>query len=288
MKTVILVDSCSDLPLEYIEKNNVVYIPFTYEIGGTEYNDDFGKTVNYKEFYEKLGRGEMSKTSQVNVYRYYEEFKKHISDGNSIIYVGFSSGLSGSINNANIAKDQIIEKFKDADITVVDTRSASIGEGLLVYYAYEMLKKNYSKNEIVQWLEENKLKMNHWFTVEDLNHLRRGGRISSTAAVVGTLLNIKPILDINDDGKLITVEKVKGRKKALKTLVEKLSERIVNPEEHVVGISHGDCIQDAEYVRDLILEKYKVKDFLINNIGPVVGSHTGPGAVTLCFLGESR
>ena len=138
-----------------------------------------------------LRKGEMSKTSQINVHRYYEEFKKHISEGNSIIYVGFSSGLSGSINSANIAREQIIEEFEDADITVVDTKSASIGEGLLVYYAYEMLKKNYSKNEIVQWLEENKLKMNHWFTVEDLNHLKRGGRISSAAAVVGTLAKYK-------------------------------------------------------------------------------------------------
>lgn len=288
MKTVILADSCSDLPLEYIEKNNVVYIPFTYEIRGTEYSDDFGKTINYKDFYDELRKGDMSKTSQVNVHRYYEEFKKHISDGNSIIYVGFSSGLSGSINSANIAREQIIEEFKDADITVIDTRSASLGEGLLVYYAYEMLKKGHSKDDIVNWIEKNKLKLNHWFTVEDLNHLKRGGRISSAAAVVGTLLNIKPILHVDNEGRLIPVEKVKGRKKALKTLVEKLSEKIVNAEEQVIGISHADCIEDAEYVKALILEKYKVKDFIINNIGPVIGSHTGPGAVTLFFLGESR
>lgn len=288
MKTVLLIDSCSDLPLEYVEKNNIAYIPFTYEIKGIEHKDDFGKTIKYKDFYDELRKGEMSRTSQVNVHLYYEEFKKHIKEGNSIIYVGFSSGLTGSINNANMAREQIIEEFKDADITIVDTKSASLGEGLLVYYAHEMLRGNYTKNEIVNWLEENKLKLNHWFTVEDLNHLKRGGRISSTAAVVGTLLNIKPILCVDNNGGLVAFEKVKGRKKALKTLVEKLSENIVNAEEQIIGISHGDCIEDAEYLRDLILEKYKVKDFIINNMGPVIGSHTGPGVVTLFFLGDKR
>lgn len=288
MKTVLITDSCSDLPLEYIESNNIIYMSLTYEINGEEFKDDFWKTTDCKEFYNKLRKGETSKTSQVNSQRYYEEFKKHIAEGNPIIYVGFSSALSGSTNSAFIAREQILEEFKEADITVVDTKSASMGQGLLVYYANEMLKKGKPKEEIVNWLEENKLKLNHWFTVEDLNHLKRGGRISSTAAVVGTLLNIKPVLHVNNEGKLVPVEKVKGRKKSLKTLADKLSEKIVNSEEQVIGISHGDCIEDAEHVRDLILEQYKVKDFIITNIGPVIGSHSGPGTVALFFLGSSR
>lgn len=288
MKTILITDSCSDLPLEYIENNNIIYMSLTYEIKGQEFKDDFWKTTKSKEFYDKLREGELSKTSQVNSHRYYEEFKKHIVQNNSIIYVGFSSALSGSTNSAAIAREQLLEEFKDADITVVDTKGASMGQGLLVYYANEMLKKGASKEEVVNWLEENKLKLSHWFTVEDLNHLKRGGRISSTAAVVGTLLNIKPVLHVDNEGKLVPVEKVKGRKKSLKTLVDKLSEKIVNAEEQIIGISHGDCIEDAEHVRDLILEQYKVKDFIITNVGPVIGSHSGPGTVALFFLGSSR
>ncbi|MCT8975958.1 DegV family protein [Clostridium sp. CX1] len=288
MKTILITDSCSDLPLEYIENNNIIYMSLTYEIKGQEFKDDFWKTTKSKEFYDKLREGELSKTSQVNSHRYYEEFKKHITENNSIIYVGFSSALSGSTNSAAIAREQLLEEFKDADITVVDTKGASMGQGLLVYYANEMLKKEAPKEEVVNWLEENKLKLSHWFTVEDLNHLKRGGRISSTAAVVGTLLNIKPVLHVDNEGKLVPVEKVKGRKKSLKTLVDKLSEKIVNAEEQIIGISHGDCIEDAEHVRDLILEQYKVKDFIITNVGPVIGSHSGPGTVALFFLGSSR
>lgn len=288
MDTVILIDSCSDLPLKYIEENNIPYLPFTYELKGIERKDDFWKTASYKEFYDALRAGDMSTTSQVNFKLYYDEFKKYVEQGKSVIYIGFSSALSGSTSSAQLAREQIIEEYKNADITVIDSKSASLGLGLLIYYAYDMLKKGASKDEIINWIEQNKLKVNHWFTPEDLNHLKRGGRISGTAAMVGTLLHIKPILFVDNQGRLIPVEKVKGRKKALKTLVEKLSKKIVNPEEEVIAISHGDCIEDAEYVRDLIIEQYKVKDVIINNIGPVIGSHTGAGIVALFFMGNCR
>ncbi|MBI6873576.1 DegV family protein [Clostridium aciditolerans] len=288
MDTVILIDSCSDLPLKYIEGNSIPYLPFTYELKGVERKDDFWETASYKEFYDALRAGEMSTTSQVNFKMYYDEFKKYVEQGKSVIYIGFSSALSGSTSSAQLAREQIMEEYKNADITVIDSKSASLGLGLLIYYAYDMLKKGASKDEIINWVEQNKLKVNHWFTPEDLNHLKRGGRISGTAAMVGTLLHIKPILFVDNQGRLIPVEKVKGRKKALKTLVEKLSKKIVNPEEEVIAISHGDCIEDAEYVRDLILEQYKVKDVIINNIGPVIGSHTGAGIVALFFMGDCR
>ena len=163
-----------------------------------------------------------------------------------------------------------------------------MGEGLLDYYAIEMLKNGASKDEIVQWIEENKLKLNHWFTVDDLNHLKRGGRVSSTAAIIGTLLDIKPVLHVDNEGRLIPVTKVKGRKKSIKSLFEELDKRIVNPEEQVIFISHGDCLEDAKFLERLILEKYKVKDVFINEIGPTVGSHSGPGTVALFFLGNER
>lgn len=289
METIIVIDSCTDLPESYVRENEFIHcLPLLYEISGREYFDNFGNAVSYSEFYNRLRKGEISKTSQVNVQRFYEEFKGHIVNGKSVIYIGFSSALSGCVNSADVAKQQILEEYKHADITVVDSKSASLGYGLLVYYACEMLKSGSSGKDIVKWLEENKLKLNHWFTVEDLNHLKRGGRISPTAAAVGTLLNIKPILKVDNEGRLIPEHKVKGRKKSLKALAEHLDEGITDEENQVIAISHGDCLDDAEYLKELILKNHKVKDVIINYVGPVIGSHSGPGTVALFFIGEQR
>ncbi|MBM7870416.1 DegV family protein with EDD domain [Clostridium pascui] len=288
MNTVIVIDSCSDLPRDFVEKNNIPALGINVKLNEIEFVDDFGKTVTYKEFYDAVREGEMPTTAQVNSEVYKEEFLKHVKQNKSVIYLAFSSALSGSINSANIAKDEILEEYENADITIIDTKSASLGEGLIVYYAYDMLKKGCSKEEIVNWVEKNKLKVNHWVIADDLNHLKRGGRISGTQAVVGTLLNIKPVINVDDEGRLIPVAKVKGRKKALKTLVDKFREKVVNPEEQVIFISHSDCASDAELVKNMILEEFKVKDFIINQIGPGIGSHTGPGTVTLFFMGDSR
>jgi DegV family protein with EDD domain len=271
-----------------VEKNEIPVVSLVCNFMGQEYKDDFGKTLSYKEFYAAVRNGEMPSTSQVNVYVYTEIFKKYAAEGKSIIYLGFSSALSGSLNSALLAKDMICEEIENADITVIDSRSASLGEGLLAYNANEMLKAGASKDEVVSWLETNKLRMNHWFTVDDLGHLKRGGRVSGAAAFVGTLLDIKPILQIDDEGRLIPVSKVKGRKKSIKNLFEMLQENIVSPEEQVIAISHGDCIEDAEYLKEMILKEYKVKDVIINEVGPVIGSHSGPGTVALFFMGSKR
>lgn len=288
METVIIIDSCTDLPLEYVEDNKLPVLSLTCLFKGMEYPDDFGKTLSYKEFYDVVRKGEMPTTSQVNTYRFVEEFKKHIQEGRAVIYIGFSSALSGTVNSAEAAKKAIIEEFENADITVIDSKSASLGYGLLVYYALEMLKSGASKDEIVNWIENNKLKMNHWFTVEDLFHLSRGGRVSKAAAIIGTALDIKPVLHVDNEGRLIPVTKVKGRKKSLRTLAEKLKERIINPEEQVIAISHGDCIEDVEYLKEMILKEVKVKDIIVNYVGPVIGSHSGPGTVALFFMGNER
>lgn len=288
MKTVIITDSCSDLPVSYVEENNIPIVSLTYNFKNGDHDDDFGKSISYKEFYDSLRAGETSTTSQVNVFSYVEEFKKHASAEASVIYIGFSSALSGSVSNAYTAREMVMEEFKDADITVIDSKCASGGEGLLVYYAVEMLKNGRSKDEIVNWVEENKLKVIHWFTVEDLNHLKRGGRVSGTAAFVGTILDIKPVLNVNDEGKLMPMFKVKGRKKSLRMLADKFKEMIVNPEEQTIIISHGDCVDDAKHLEKIILEECKVKDVIISHIGPVVGSHSGPGTVALFFMGEKR
>lgn len=288
MDTVLLIDSCTDLPHSYVEKNELPFVSLVCNFKGQEYKDDFGKTLSYKEFYTAVRNGEMPSTSQVNVYEYTEVFKEYALKGISVIYLGFSSVLSGSLSSAKLAKDMVCEEIKDADITIIDSKSASLGEGLLAYYANEMLKEGASKDEVVSWIESNKLRMNHWFTVDDLGHLRRGGRLSGAAAFVGTLLDIKPILQVDDEGKLIPMSKIKGRKKSLKTLFEMLHENIVSPEEQVIAISHGDCIEDVEYLKDMILKEYKVKDVIINHVGPVIGSHTGPGVVALFFMGSKR
>ena len=288
MEYVLLIDSCSDLPREYVEENNIPFIGYNCNLGGKDYIDDFGKTLAYKDFYNIVRGGDMPTTAQVNVYRYAEEFKKYLKDGKGIVYICFSSALSGSYNSALMAKEMLSEEVPNADITVIDSRSASLGEGLLVHYAFELYKQGYSKEDLVNWIEENKLKINHWFTVDDLNHLKRGGRVSSFGAAVGTILSIKPVLHVDNEGRLIPVTKVKGRKQSLRMLVDKFREMAVNPEEQVVFISHGDSLEDAKYVEKLILEEFKVKKILINNIGPVIGTHSGPGTIALFFMGNNR
>ncbi|MDP4177949.1 MAG: DegV family protein [Bacillota bacterium] len=288
MDTVLIIDSCCDLPLKFVEENNFPGVYLTTTIGNNTYEDSFGGSISHEEFYSKMRAGEQPTTSQINTFKYMEIFTKFVMEKKPIFYIGFSSALSGSLNNAIVAKNAIIDKFPYADITIIDSKCASLGEGLLIYYAYNMLKSSHPKDEVEAWVEENKLKLNHWFTVSDLNYLKRGGRISSATAVVGTLLDIKPILHVDNEGRLMPVTKVKGRKKSLKMLADMLFERIVNPEESVIAISHGDCLEDALYLQKIILEKVKVKDVIINNVGPVIGSHSGPGTVALFFFGEKR
>lgn len=288
MKTIILTDSCCDLPKSYLDGNNIDTLGINVNFEGKEYQDDFNRTIKYKDFYEAIRKGSLPFTSQISVQPFLDIFRKHAAQGEAVIYLGFSSALSGCVNSSNIAKDTVLEEYKDADITIIDTKSASLGEGLIIYYAAEMLKSGNTKEEIVNWVESNKLKVNHWFTVDDLFHLKRGGRLSSTAAAIGTLLNIKPILHVDDEGRLIPVSKVSGRKKSIRTLAEMLKSKIVNPKEQVIFISHGDCPEDAELLKKEILKDVKVKDIIINYIGPGIGAHSGPGTLAVFFRGDNR
>lgn len=288
MKTVIVTDSCCDLSRKYVDENNIEIMSLKVNVNGEEIPDDLGLTLSHKDFYDKVRAGAMPFTSQVNVYTFEECFKRNVKEGNSIIYIGFSSGLSGTFNSAQIAKQNIEEEYKDADITVIDSLSATCGFGLLVYYACEMLKSGINKDEIIKWVEENKLNVQHWVTVEDLNHLKRGGRISATTAIVGGMLSIKPIISVDNDGKLITVMKAKGRKKAIKVLFEKVKENIVDPEKQIVAIVHGDCIEEAEALKEMILNDVSVKDVIIYPLGTTIGAHTGPNTLALAYLGNGR
>ncbi|MDD3840403.1 MAG: DegV family protein [Clostridia bacterium] len=288
MKPVIITDSCSDLPIEFVQENNIEVLGLNVYFKGKEFQDDLGQTLKYDEFYNAVRDGELPSTSQITSPAFTQVFEKYVSKGNPIIYIGFSSALSGSVNSAHIAKNAVMEKFKNADITIIDTKSASLGEGLIVHYAYDMLNRGCLKEEIVDWIENNKLKVNHWFTVSDLNHLKRGGRVSSVAATLGTLLNIKPILHVDHEGRLIPVTRVKGRRKSIKALADMFREKAVNPEKQVVAISHGDCIEDAKRLKETILKDHKVKKFIINHVGPGIGSHSGPDTLALFFMGDRR
>lgn len=288
MKTVLMTDSCCDLPYEYTKENNIIVMPLTVHLKDREIKDELGQYNTYRAFYNSIHEGEMPTTSQVNAYAFKEKFEEYARTGEQIIYIGFSSALSGCVNSAHLAMKEVQEEIENASITVIDTKSASMGVGLLVYYANEFLKQGKSKDFIVQWVEENKLRVNHWFTVEDLNHLHRGGRVSKTAAAIGTILSIKPIMNVNNEGKLIAASKAKGRKKSLSILFDKIKENIKSPEEQVVFISHGDCVEEITGLIQDIKEMLKVKDVIVNPIGAAIGSHAGPGTVAVFFLGDMR
>lgn len=288
MKTVIMTDSCCDLPYDFIKESNIHVIPFSYHIDGKDYHDDFGKSLSYKDFYNRIREGSMPTTSQITTYTFEENFRKFASQGYSVVYIGFSSQLSSTFNNAVLARNLLLEKDPSLDITVIDSKSASVGQGAIIYYVGQMLKEGKSKEEIVEWVEENKLKVNHWFVVDSLDHLKRGGRISSASAAVGTLLDIKPLLNVDDHGKLNVIKKIRGRKKSIKALLDVLKLNIVNPEEQTIFINHGDCLKDAEYLKDLLLKEFKVRDVMMHYVGPIIGTHTGPGMLCMVFLGQDR
>lgn len=288
MKPIIITDSCIDLSLDYVKKRDLPIVSFTYNFMGKDLKDDLGQTLSYSEFYNAVRQGEMATTSQVNSQTYVDFFRSFLEQGKSIIYLCFSSALSGSYNSALLAREMLLEEYPEAVISIIDSKSASMGQGLLVHHALDLRDKGWDHQQIVQWVENNKLRIAHWFTVDDLEHLKRGGRLSSTAAFVGSILNIKPVLHVDNKGRLVPVAKVKGRKKAIKALFEKMVETAINPAEQTVFISHGDSIDDANYLADMIREQLGVKEIIINPIGPVIGAHAGPGTIALFFLASHR
>ncbi len=247
-----------------------------------------GRELDIHAFYESLRHGKMSSSSQINQQQMVDWVSPFLENGEDVLYLAFSSGLSGTYQSARLAQEELRERFPDRTFTVVDSLCASMGEGLLAYYAAAMRQQGCTLKETAAWLEENKLKLCHWFTVDDLHHLKRGGRVSPATAVVGTMLNIKPVLHVDDDGHLIPMEKVRGRRQSLEALVRHMKETIENPEEQMIFISHGDCPQDAEYVAGRIRETMTVRDIRIHTIGPVIGTHSGPGTVAVFFLGSHR
>ena len=283
---VITVNSTVDLPKEWLEERHVPVVPLKYTIDGETYTDMEG--LSAKEFFAKLREGKMSVTSQVNPEEAAELLEPYVKDGKDVLHLGFSSGLSGTLNSMRIAGQMLEEKYPEAKVIVIDTLCACLGEGLLLYKALQQKAMGKMIDETAQWVEENKLHICHNVTVDDLNHLHRGGRVSKTTAVLGTLVQIKPIIHMDDNGKLQVIGKERGRKKSLNKIVDMAVEQSKGWDNDIIMITHGDCIEDAEYVAKLVREKMGIDNILINNIGTVIGSHTGPGVVAVFCMGDKR
>ncbi len=283
---IIVTDSTVDLPESMLEEQGIPVLQLNYVLDGKTYEDRKG--LSGREFFDKLREGSMPTTSQVNPEQAKEFFEPFVKAGKNILCIGFSSGLSGTYNSERIAAEELSEEYPDAKIIVIDSLCASMGQGLLLVKALKKQREGMTLEELAQWLEENKLHICHNVTVDDLNHLYRGGRISKTTAVLGTLVQIKPIIHMNDEGKLIVIGKERGRKKALNTIVDMMGKQMEGYENDLVMVTHGDCLEDAEYVKTQIQKKYGIQDVVINGIGTVIGTHTGPGVVAVFCMGEKR
>ncbi|WP_148411017.1 DegV family protein [Murimonas intestini] len=285
---LITTDNMTDLPDSYFQEHGLGVMSLTYMIDGKTYSKK--NELPYKEFYAKMRAGSMPTTSQVNPDEAKEELKAFLERTNRLIHIAFSSGLSGSYNSARIAAEELMEENPDVKITVIDSLCASLGEGLLVHKAVMLKEQGMEYDELVSWIENNKLHMVHNFTVDDLFHLYRGGRVSKAAAILGTMVNLKPVLHVDDEGHLVPVSKVRGRKKSIAALVESMEKQIgsYRDKNDIVFISHGDCLEDAEYLRDMIREKLGIQEFLINPVGPTIGAHSGPGTLALFYMGDVR
>jgi len=285
---IIMTETTCDLPQSYLSEHKVLTLPLTYTLDGVEYDGTVEKSLYSADFYDKLRQGIMASTSQIPPEVEKEAMQKQLDKGLDILYIGFSSGLSGTYQSAVIAKTDLEEQYPDSKIIVVDSLCASLGQGLLIDFAVKAKQDGKSIDEVAKLVSDMRLKLCHYFTVDDLNHLYRGGRVSKVSAIIGSLLGIKPILHVNDDGKLIPIGKVRGRKVSLDAMVEKMGTKLSDYKNEYVFISHGDSLEDAEYVAGQVLDKYNIKTQIINNVGPVIGSHSGPGTIALFFFGASR
>ena len=284
--------STTDLSLEYFKERNIGVTYFTFELGGMEYPDDMGMSVTPKDLFRRMLEGENTKTSQVTVGQYTEFFEPFLKEGKDVLHIAFSSGLSGSYNSARLAAEELSAQYPDRKLYVVDSLAASTGHGLVVDAAADLRDEGKSIDEVRDWLEANKNKAHHWFFSSDLTFFIRGGRVSKTAGAIGTVLGICPLLNVNDEGKLIAREKIRGKKKVIKRIVDVMEQRAQGGLDYTgkVFISNSDCYEDARAVADLIEERFTKMNgkVQIYSIGATIGSHTGPGTVALFFWGDER
>lgn len=289
MSFAIVSDSCSNLLDETIEKYDITILPLTFLIDDVQYTSyNKGEKTDLQKFYKMLRDGKVITTSLPNLQNSKRALTEILEGGSDILYIGFSSNLSGTYTATDLIAKELSAQFPDRKILTVDTLAASMGEGFLVWEAASMREEGKSIEEVHEWLEANKLKVAHWFTVDDLMFLWRGGRVSKTAAFAGSMLNIKPVLHVDDEGHLIPMEKVRGRKKSIDALVDHMEKTVVKPYNNRVLITHGDCIDDALSLKEKIEERFDIHDIHINYVDPVVGAHSGPGTLALFYLADSR
>lgn len=285
----IITDSTSDLSQEMVDDLDVTVIPMDFTVGidsFLDYPDE--RELASHDFYTRIAAGESSTTNQISLAVFNDTFEPFLKEGTDVLYLAFSSGLSGTYNNSVIAARNLAEKYPDRKIDTVDTLAASLGEGLIVWHAVQKKRAGASIDEVKNWVEQNRNRMHHWFTVDDLNHLKRGGRISGASALVGTMLGIKPVMHIDDEGHIILIDKIRGRKQSLDDMVSHMAKTAEEPESQMIFISHSDSLEGAEYVKEQVEKKFGVTQFQLAPIGPVIGAHTGTGTVALFYLGKDR
>ena len=282
-------DSSCDLPLNLAEEMQLTVLPLTLHMDGSDYKNYLDeRDITYPDFYAALPKAHNVKTSAANTQAFIEAMEPILAAGQDILYIGFSSALSGTCNAGFQAAAELREKYPDRKILCVDSLCASMGEGLLVTLADQKRRAGASIEEVRDYVEDTKLHICHWFTVDDLNHLKKGGRVSATAAFLGTMLGIKPIMHVDNAGRLIPVDKQRGRKASVRRLADEMQRLAINPAEQKVYISHGGCEEDAKTLANIIRERMGTTDITIGYVGPVIGAHSGPGTLALFFLGAER
>ncbi len=288
-RPVLVVDSCSDLTPEIAESLGVEEIHFPFHLGDEDREDDFGRTLPHKAFFQAMRDGDQPSTAQIPRPVFEAVFRAAAEQGRSVVYLGFSSGLSATFDSAFLSRQAVLAYYPDADIRLVDTYSASIAEGLFVYEAARHLAQGWDADMLVEWAERERLNVNGFFTLESLESLRRGGRISDAAAAAGAMLDIRPILTFDREGKLVLKRSVRGRKKSLSVLADIVAERgngLVTG--GIIAVGHADAPEDAARVRDVLVERFAPSEVLMLEIGPVIGAHVGPGMVAVSFWGQER
>lgn len=284
----IVTDSSCDLPAPLLEKMGIRVVPLAVNLDGkTYFNYPDGRAIGFEEYYAQLRSGKQATTSAVNMSLFRTVMEAELIAGHDVLYLGFSSGLSGTFNAGAMVARELQEEYPEFELIAVDTLCACMGQGLLVYLAALEKAGGKSMHEVRDFVEAQKLHICHWYTVDDLQHLKRGGRIGGTTARLVTMLNIKPVMNMDNEGKLAAVSKARGRAAALRALVDKMGEQAIEPEKQTVFIAHADCYDDAHKVAEMIHERFGSKS-LINYIGPVIGAHAGPGTVALFFVGKER
>lgn len=285
----IITDSSCDFSQDMAHLLDVEAVPLMVTIKGENYfNYLDGREISNEKYYSYLRKGITATTSAVNASSFIDFMEPILQNGQDILYIGFSSALSCTCSSAFMAAEELKKKYPDRKIIAVDSLCASLGQGLLIFLAAKQRAEGKTIDQVAEYVENIKLNICHWFTVDDLNHLKRGGRIPKATALLGTALQIKPVMHMNDEGKLENVSKARGRKASLRALVEKMEETAVDPSNQTVFISHGDCFEDANFLANMVRERLRVKDIFINYVGPVIGTHSGPGTLALFFIGKHR